>query len=180
EKGQLEAASMMTQAVIQFTTSVVSTAITVATASKADAKKKTQMEEIDRLEAASQPDVTSVDTDVDVSSSQKYSPKEINRMKQNAIRQYEIDVDLGKSKAQLFSSAGNFIASMVTGGIKMELAEMEGAAHRGQVVSELTRSVQQSVRDGIQDAAKAQETVMKLLEQMFNTLHQGAMAIRIA
>jgi hypothetical protein len=180
KKGQLEATSMITQAAIQFATSVASTAITAVSASKADAKKKASMDEIDTLEAASKSDVTSVDTDIDVSSPQKYSPKEIRQMRKNVNDQHAADIELGKSKAQLVSGAGNFIASMVTGGIKMELAEMEGAGRRSQTVSELTHSIQQSVQSGIQDAAKAQETAMKLLEQILNTLHQGAMAVRIA
>ena len=180
EKGRLEAASMMTQAAIQFATSMISTAVTVISASKADAKKKATMEEIDAMEAASQPGVTSIDTDVEVSSPQKYSPKEINQMRQNAIRQYEAGLDIGRSRAQFVSGAGNFVASMVGGAIKMELAGIEGEIQRSQTMSELGRSLQQSVQGGIQDAAKAQETAMKVLEQILSTLHQGAMAIRIA
>jgi len=180
EKGRLEATSMIAQAAIQFGTTVASTAATVISASRAEAKRQKGMDRIQNLEDMSQPDVASVDTGPEASSLKTYTPEEIDQMKKTVNLQYQKDLQVGEAYSKLISATGNFVAQTTGGMLKMEVAELEGELQREQTLTELTRSVQQSVQGGIEDAARAQESAMKLLEQMLNNLHQGAMAIRIA
>ncbi|MDR0728081.1 MAG: hypothetical protein LBF21_00485 [Puniceicoccales bacterium] len=180
EKGRLEANSMIAQAAIQFGTTVLATGVSLLSSAKADAKKGKKMDEIDNLEKLSQPDVSAIDAGKEAGSIKKFSPEEITQMRRGAENQFQKDIQAGDAWSKLIMATGNFAATVVGAEGKKAVAEMEGDLQRGQAVGELRHSLQQSIQGGIQDAAKAQETAMRLLEQMLNNLHQGAMAIRIA
>ncbi|MDR3143786.1 MAG: hypothetical protein LBT57_03005 [Puniceicoccales bacterium] len=179
EKGRLEANSTIAQAAIQFGTTVMATGASLLLSHKADTKKTKEMGEIDNLEKMSQPDVSAIDTGKEAGSLKKFSPEEITQMRRGAENQFQKDMQMGDALSKLIMTTGNFAATVVGAEAKKALAEMEGDLQRGQAVNELRHSLQQSIQGGIEDAAKAQETAMRLLEQMLNNLHQGATAIRM-
>jgi hypothetical protein len=176
EKGKLEANSMIAQAAINFGTTLLATGVSLYSAHKAETKRDKTIKAAEDKSS----DVMQVDTQSKTPSSiETLSQDQIDQAKASAEKQFQKDMQVGDAWSKLIMATGNFAASMV-GGTKMTTAELEGSLQRDQTLMELTRSVQQSVQGGVQDAAKAQEAAMNLLQQMLNNLHQGAMAIRIA